>query len=78
MRIHLAQKPYKCPFRGCNKSFRQAGKLSLHKRSHREKFFVVEKDEKNEGESVVASKEQDEHELIDKQMIAELGRGVQN
>ena len=33
--IHTGQKPFKCPQEGCTRTFRQAGKLSLHKRLHK-------------------------------------------
>ena len=32
MYIHTGQKPYVCKYPGCGKSFRQAGKLSQHKK----------------------------------------------
>ena len=32
--IHTGQKPFLCNFPGCDKSFRQAGKLSMHKKFH--------------------------------------------
>lgn len=41
--IHTEQRPFKCDFAGCNRSFRQAGKLSMHKRTHRVPIFKVEK-----------------------------------
>ena len=31
---HTGAKPYHCSYPNCNKSFRQAGKLSIHKRTH--------------------------------------------
>ena len=31
--VHSKARPHKCPFPGCNKAYRQAGKLSLHKKS---------------------------------------------
>lgn len=33
---HTKDKPYICGVAGCNKKFRQAGKLSLHRRTHKE------------------------------------------
>ena len=33
---HTKVKPYVCGILGCNKAFRQAGKLSLHRRTHKE------------------------------------------
>ena len=33
---HTKVKPYACGISGCNKTFRQAGKLSLHRRTHKE------------------------------------------
>ena len=32
--IHTGAKPYICPIPGCGLAFRQAGKLSIHKKSH--------------------------------------------
>ena len=31
---HTGEKPFICPFPGCTKRFRQAGKLSIHKKRH--------------------------------------------
>jgi uncharacterized Zn-finger protein len=39
--IHTGQKPFRCPYQGCTKAFRQAGKLSLHKKLHQNKIFIV-------------------------------------
>ena len=33
---HTGDKPYVCTHPGCNKSFRQSGKFSLHKKIHKE------------------------------------------
>ncbi|CDW88621.1 transcription factor mtf-1 [Stylonychia lemnae] len=41
--IHTGQKPFKCPYDGCTKAFRQAGKLSMHKKFHQNKIFIVQK-----------------------------------
>jgi uncharacterized Zn-finger protein len=41
--IHTGQKPFKCPYEGCTKAFRQAGKLSMHKKFHQNKIFIVQK-----------------------------------
>lgn len=32
--VHTNARPFVCKFPGCNKSFRQAGKLSIHKKEH--------------------------------------------
>lgn len=32
--IHTQQKPFKCDYEGCARAFRQAGKLSMHKKVH--------------------------------------------
>ncbi len=32
--IHTGEKPFVCPFPGCGKQFRQAGKLSIHRKEH--------------------------------------------
>jgi len=32
---HTGEKPYLCPFEGCGQRFRQASKLSLHRKSHK-------------------------------------------
>ena len=34
MFIHTGEKPFTCKFPGCGKKFRQAGKLSIHKKQH--------------------------------------------
>jgi uncharacterized Zn-finger protein len=41
--IHTGQKPFRCPYEGCTKAFRQAGKLSMHKKLHQNKIFIVQK-----------------------------------
>lgn len=43
MYIHTQQKPFKCDFEGCDRSFRQAGKLSMHKKLHQNIIFTVQK-----------------------------------
>jgi uncharacterized Zn-finger protein len=32
--IHTGAKPFRCSYPSCGKTFRQAGKLSLHKKQH--------------------------------------------
>ena len=32
--IHTGDKPFVCPYPGCGKQFRQAGKLSIHRKEH--------------------------------------------
>lgn len=41
MNIHTQEKPYICGIGGCKETFRQAGKLSIHRRTHPE--YVVKK-----------------------------------
>lgn len=41
--IHTGERPFVCLFKGCGHSFRQAGKLSLHKRIHRNMVFYITK-----------------------------------
>ena len=43
MYIHTQQKPFKCDFEGCNRAFRQAGKLSMHKKIHQNIIFQIHK-----------------------------------
>ena len=40
---HTKQKPFACDFPGCNRAFRQAGKLSLHKRTHQNLIFDIKR-----------------------------------
>lgn len=46
--IHDQQKPFLCDFPGCNISFRQAGKLSLHRKTYCHSIFVITKVSKYE------------------------------
>lgn len=39
--IHTGQKPFLCDFPGCDKAFRQAGKLSMHRKFHQNIIFSV-------------------------------------
>ena len=32
--VHTGERPFICKFPGCGKSFRQAGKLSIHRKEH--------------------------------------------
>ena len=41
--IHTGQKPFQCDFPGCSRAFRQAGKLSLHKKIHSNIVFSIQK-----------------------------------
>jgi len=34
MRKHTAEKPFSCPYDGCNKKFAQKGNLNTHMKSH--------------------------------------------
>jgi len=38
---HTGQRPYACTHPGCGKTFRQAGKLSLHKKIHSTQIFKI-------------------------------------
>lgn len=39
--IHTGQKPFQCDYPGCDRSFRQAGKLSMHRKFHQNIIFTV-------------------------------------
>lgn len=39
---HTGERPFVCTFPGCNKRFRQAGKLSIHKKQHNKVNVVSE------------------------------------
>jgi uncharacterized Zn-finger protein len=41
--IHEDQKPFLCDYIGCNARFRQAGKLSMHKKSFQHDIFLITK-----------------------------------
>ena len=45
--IHTQQKPFKCDFEGCTRAFRQAGKLSMHKKVHQNIIFSIQKVKRN-------------------------------
>ena len=45
--IHTQQKPFKCDFDGCTRAFRQAGKLSMHKKVHQNIIFSIQKVKRN-------------------------------
>ena len=62
--IHTGQKPFKCPYEGCTKAFRQAGKLSLHKKFHQNKIFIVKKVRRTPTGPVIA-------ELVEKKYSSE-------
>ena len=42
MVVHSRERPFVCPFAGCSKTFRQAGKLSMHKRLHEQGLAGVD------------------------------------
>jgi len=51
--IHTGEKPFVCPYPGCGKKFRQAGKLSIHRKEH---SLVESHDSKNDtGDDAVSS-----------------------
>jgi uncharacterized Zn-finger protein len=41
--IHDDQKPFVCDYIGCNARFRQAGKLSMHKKNFQHNIFLITK-----------------------------------
>ena len=53
--MHTGRKPFVCTFPGCGKAFRQAGKLSVHKKLHRNIVFEVlkHKKKKEKGKTLV-------------------------
>lgn len=61
--IHTGQKPFKCPYEGCTKAFRQAGKLSLHKKLHQNKIFIVQKVKRRSSDLKSCCSSDHEHSL---------------
>ena len=51
MYIHTQQKPFKCDHEGCNRAFRQAGKLSMHKKVHQNIIFSIQRVKRNRLDS---------------------------
>eukprot|EP00829_Urostomides_striatus_P002862 TRINITY_DN1321_c0_g1_i1.p1 TRINITY_DN1321_c0_g1~~TRINITY_DN1321_c0_g1_i1.p1 ORF type:complete len:191 (-),score=50.39 TRINITY_DN1321_c0_g1_i1:35-571(-) len=47
---HTGEKPFACTFPGCGKRFRQAGKLSMHKKDHNQAASNKTKSEISHGE----------------------------
>ena len=43
LNIHTGEKPYKCDFPGCAEAFKQAGLLSLHKKSDHPHQNIISK-----------------------------------
>jgi uncharacterized Zn-finger protein len=41
--IHTGQKPFTCEHPGCGRQFRQAGKLSMHRKIHQNIIFTISK-----------------------------------
>ena len=41
LNVHSGAKPYVCKYPGCGLKFRQASKLSIHKREHSNRLFRV-------------------------------------
>ena len=49
MVVHSRERPFVCPFAGCSKTFRQAGKLSMHKRLHEQGLVGADQPLHQEG-----------------------------
>mmetsp|Transcript_9283 Transcript_9283/g.10118 ORF Transcript_9283/g.10118 Transcript_9283/m.10118 type:complete len:252 (-) Transcript_9283:1213-1968(-) len=53
--IHTGERPYLCPFLGCSKSFRQRGKLSIHKKKAHKPEDPRKSQESSDSESTSSS-----------------------
>ena len=49
--VHTSERPYSWKFPGCNKSFRQAGKLSIHRKEHQNTKNEISKELVHSGDS---------------------------
>ena len=50
---HTGERPFVCNYPGCNKRFRQAGKLSIHKKQHNKIAVVSESSDNSSTDFVV-------------------------
>eukprot|EP00357_Protocruzia_adherens_P033665 CAMPEP_0114984026 /NCGR_PEP_ID=MMETSP0216-20121206/7039_1 /TAXON_ID=223996 /ORGANISM="Protocruzia adherens, Strain Boccale" /LENGTH=317 /DNA_ID=CAMNT_0002346099 /DNA_START=156 /DNA_END=1109 /DNA_ORIENTATION=+ len=75
--IHTGEKPYACPFEGCGKSFRQACKLSLHKKNHKLELYQKEIEEKLEALAALKKSQSEQMEASKNQMVQILPAGFQ-
>ena len=70
--IHTQQKPFKCDFEGCTRAFRQAGKLSMHKKVHQNIIFSIQKVKRNRLDQNPASDaSQQPHNMVKEEEVSE-------
>mmetsp|Transcript_38304 Transcript_38304/g.43472 ORF Transcript_38304/g.43472 Transcript_38304/m.43472 type:complete len:250 (-) Transcript_38304:179-928(-) len=71
--IHTGEKPYVCNFPGCDKRFRQTGKLSLHKKVHLKEIQLSKERAAVAAAAVVAPKN---HNLSTSSVGSEMHNGM--
>ena len=57
LNVHSGARPYVCDHPGCDNKFKQSSRLSMHKRVHRNKLFIVKKVKKRAKKSINCLKE---------------------
>ena len=57
--MHTGQKPFACEYTGCDAKFRQAGKLTLHRKEHKQPIFKVDRPRSRSSEDRLQANDQE-------------------